>query len=570
MVHGRTVGFMLLLLALSACTTENVPPPQGSAALSLTEQLDFSRARLIERSLPDPTDEDVFLLPLGPTVVIEPGDTGLMALQVEDPKDRDIDATLMQFGQVEKHLRVPAMEVQGSDILENNFKVAKALCAGLCDVVFTVVVTEEVEFKDGKISKPSTRQVVVDCRKDGDPGVCGDQDKTGAKGGALLCGDVSKGELLLSGDVVMDAHFDAVRELGTALASVDMLVGDVVSSMAKTLALGLGSDAVEVASRLGARSDAATSAGLVLLLGDPGCALRLARVAHVLKVCDPEDAASLASMQCIGVCEPKTGSADCAKAPSGGCRGAVNDETCAGTCLGACEHKLEVAAACVGTCVGTCDAACPDDGSGGCAGPCSGLCTGTCSATSSAVCDGSCRGICTESSSALTECIAPLVGYCDSESGPAFVCPGDCFGTATLDRGSALCQVNALSLGRIFPRCDAPIVQLSFSYKEGLSAQAKDDFAALVAMLNGSFGTLYAMLARINMLIAANADLSASAVGPLSVRLNKALMLAPNDAGLLCAKNALPVLVQLSAQAAALQVLQADVMTVISTLTPMP
>src|SRR4029079_4797747 len=141
---------------------------ERSIASKLTEGFKFTPPeKLIHAPLPAPTDSNVKLFPLGATPVVHPGGGGLMALEVDDDKDRKIIATLMQFAGDDKHIKAPAPGDQRGDVVENEFSLSDALCSDMCDAIFTITVVQKVELEDGKVSAPTERQVVLDCRAKG-------------------------------------------------------------------------------------------------------------------------------------------------------------------------------------------------------------------------------------------------------------------------------------------------------------------------------------------------------------------------------------------------------------------
>jgi hypothetical protein len=290
------------------------------------------------------------------------------------------------------------------------------------------------------------------------------------------------------------------------------------------------------------RIDAATGAGLMLLLGQPGCAVRLEQVSLALRICDPDGVASLDALQCSGTCEPAKGkAAACMDQMTGGCRGLLVGAQCGGTCAGACEVALEVPAMCVGTCVGSCQGTCPDDGKGGCAGPCDGICTGKCRQISSvASCSGNCTGRCDAPSTGTPACDDPLRAYCSAPMGGMLSCPGDCFGSASVDKGSTACRASALGIARSFPRCEAPLVQLSFAFKPDTPVDQQASFAALVRDLNAPLAQLYDALGRISLLAAEDSELATAASGEVADALSSGLSADSKNPGLTCASQLLP------------------------------
>jgi len=558
------LGLGLLALSSACSESDDDPRSRPSIASQLMSGLSFPQSMVIDAAFPETTDPSAMLLPLGPTVVVTPAESGLMALRVQDPKERAVEATLIQFSDASLYVRVGAEEGEGSHIIENDFSAEDDLCAGLCDAVFTVTVTEAVEFADGAISQVSTRQIVVDCREHGDPSACGDSDPS-ADTEELLCGDVTTGETAWIGDPVLDAHLEAVRLSSEATRVASETLESVRDDMVDALAISSAIDAVPIASALQDAIEAHTEAGLSLLLAEQGCALTLGHVSHVLHGCDAA-APTAITLGCSGVCEPAGPADACAEAESSGCRGVVDEQPCQGRCTGACEVALDEPAECAGTCIGTCDGECPGD-SDDCQGPCMGLCTGTCHVLSADSCDGPCTGLCDAAADGVPDCDAPLTSYCAPASDDALACAGDCFGAGAVDVGGGPCSASALAIARALPRCEPPFVQLSFTFLPGGTAVAQNEFAGLVQAVNGPFAQLFGLLARIDLLLVSNAELLAAAEGEIADHF-ASIEGSAEIAGLACAEQRLPEAAEwLASQPAVLEQLRADAMLLVSTLT---
>jgi len=536
----RSLGLLgLLACPLLACT-DNDPTDmmeEESPAARIAAAISFRDAEIVQGELPAATDSRVTILPLEPTVVLQPGATTIMALEVNDPDQREVRATLMQLDDEDKHYRTP--QQGGGAALINQLDLEAELCEGRCDTAFVVVLHEAVELADGKISRSSTRQLIVDCRELGDADDCAEGEKDNNALDKLLCGDVTKGESVHSGDAIIDSQLDAVRLLSDAMGKRGQAVEMATQSIAEALDLPDGSEAGAVGTMLAARVGDQTEAGLMLRLGDLGCAIKLLRVSHALRTCDPIGGGELGSVECSGVCEPAAEDG-CQNASAQGCRGIVVDESCDGMCAGACEIELDSPAVCAGTCDGSCDGACLDDGSGGCAGPCAGLCTGTCRALNNGVCAGMCTGLCDAPSEDEPACDAPLHAYCTAETPAAVRCNGDCVGQAAVGSGEPLCQTNALAIGRITPRCEAPLIQLAFGFAQGLPAAQQSALAEAVDALNAPIASLITEGNRLDLLASATADLIAAAEGEVQDRLDSEFEDMPKDAGLICAEARLP------------------------------
>jgi hypothetical protein len=556
----------LFAYPLLACT-DNEPAEmmeRESAAARIAAAIRVRNSEIVQGELPAATDPRVTLIPLEPSVVLEPNATTIMALEVSDPDDRPVRATLMQLEDEKEHYRTP--HEGGGSAVQNQLDLEAELCEGRCDTAFVVLLLEAVELEDGNISRSSTRQLIIDCRELGDPDACEEGEKNNQLTDTLLCGDVTKGESVHSGDAIIDAQLDAVRLLSDALGKREQAVQMATQSIAEALALPDDSEAGAVGSMLAARVGDETEAGLMLRLGDRGCAIKLLRVGHALRACDPTGGGELGSVQCTGVCEPAA-EGGCEDASAQGCRGIVVDVDCEGVCAGACELELDSPAVCAGTCNGSCDGECLDDGDGGCAGPCSGLCTGTCRALNNGVCGGLCTGLCDAPSEDEPACNAPLRAYCTTDAAEVG-CNGDCFGQAGIDSGEPLCQTNALAIGRITPRCEPPLIQLAFGFAEGLEVAQQSALAEAVDELNAPIAALITEGNRLDLLAEATIDLLAAAEGEIQERLDSELADMPRDAGLICADARLPESTSwLEQQVTLIEDLRADVSALLAPLT---
>jgi hypothetical protein len=533
----RAFGLLATLagfaVVASACTDNK--PDNGDAedrSDRITAAIRFRGSEVVEGLLPDASDSRVSILPLEPTVLVGPGDSAIMSLDVDDPDGREVAAILMQLEGEDDHQRVPVEG--GGAAVQSQLDLEDELCTGRCDTAFVVLLKEAVELEDGTISRSNTRQLVIDCRERGDADACAPGEKDDDAAEELLCGDVTKGQTVLTGDSVIDAELDAVRQLSDAIGKRTQAVEMAKQKIASALDLPDDTSASNVATTLKTRIDMQTEMGLMLRLGDRGCAIRLLRVGHSLRSCDPEGGGELGELTCSGVCEP-TAEGSCDGASSQGCRGVLVDSSCDGVCAGACEVTLDSPATCEGTCNGSCDGECTDDGHGGCNGPCSGLCTGTCRALNNGTCGGKCTGLCDTTSDEEPACDAPLHPYCGVEDPDAIGCNGDCFGGADIDSGDALCQSTALAVGKIAPRCEPPLIQLAFGFAAELPPADQSALASSVDDLNAPLAALVTEGDRLDLLGTATMDLLDAAKGDVRDRIDTGLGDSPEDPGLVCA-----------------------------------
>jgi hypothetical protein len=543
--HTRlTVGRSAELFALCALAigcTDAEPTRQQSFGATLMDSLRFRAGEMIQGSLPRPTASGIALLARGPTVAILPSARELLPLEVHDPDQRQVVATLIQFEDATAYVRVPLDQAGRVTLIENEINATDDLCAGLCNAIFSVTLTEAVEFEDGRVSATTTRRVVIDCRGSGEASACDPDLDADAVAAEALCGDATAGEPVWTSDPELNAYFEAVRLLRLSRDAVGARLTAARSAMAAAFEVEGASSSAAVQDALSAEIAQQTHSGIEGLIGDRGCAARLEQAAHVLSRCDDGVPAPPPSWQCTGVCEPRDDASACAPATSAGCRGLLDGEGCGGSCTGACQFELAMPAACAGTCIGSCDADCPG-GAEDCNGPCSGSCTGACRVPSAGdACAGECTGLCDDGAlGGIPTCGAPLVPYCSTGDMSALACPGDCFGAPQLDAGSLVCRASALAAARAFPRCEPALVQLSFGFRPAVAPAAQARFAAAVDALNAPLVALFELRARLDLLATAAAELLASLDDELAPRLEERLAGEPGGFGLACAETELP------------------------------
>lgn len=182
--HGIWTAGLLLLV--SGCGDDDDAPPggrgqTGRAAEALARAMHFTGGELRDGAMGLATEDQVEAL-LPEDQVVRPGRAGIMPIDVDNPieDDKPARATLMQFGEVEQHVRVPnKSSVEGTGDLNFEFEIDADACKGLCAERIEVPVTIALELTGGDISKHSKTTIVIDCRKDGDPDACEDEPSGG-------------------------------------------------------------------------------------------------------------------------------------------------------------------------------------------------------------------------------------------------------------------------------------------------------------------------------------------------------------------------------------------------------
>jgi hypothetical protein len=501
------------LLALGCESTEE--PTPNAVASQLTEKVSFLAGLLVDDGLPAATDDAVSLVQLGPATLLTPGGSTLLAFDITDEEEgRSVAATLLQFEDEDSHLRGEVAEGGGSSnsVVSNDLIVEDDLCVGLCDGILSVNAQVAVELEGGAISEAIEIEIAIDCRGEGTTGPCPLESGSDGNAPSLVCNDVTEGGAALTSDPQLDAYFDALRTLALYSEQTE----DAARDSLDEIAAALGND--NIPDTLAARITESTEAGLLVLIGAPGCGIRAPRVQHTLRVCDGELSSEMASMLCSGMCEPGIDRNACLDAEATGCRGVTDDSACAGTCIGACQVELAEPRACLGTCIGMCEGTCGgEEGTVACDGPCTGTCDGECrEPISDEPCDGLCTGMCNEATQAseddpLPSCMEPLNAFCSSASEQTLTCRGDCFGAATVAAGAPICQASALAMGALSARCDSPVVQVYYAYNDTVDPDTAQAFTLLVDEVNDPITNLLVLRDRIDLLETAASELLASA-----------------------------------------------------------
>jgi len=198
---GKLVCFAALLVA-AGCSLDAGDPPErdeGEAVLqALSEAVNFEGGTVIEGALPDTTAPDVSIAPLSETVIMAPDADSIMAIEVDNPDEGSdpVASTLIRFANARSYIEVQAssrkrpVDAEGDGDagtgdagdtsvattvrIENPFTVAGDVCAGLCDKVFAVDVTEVSTLESGAVGESNTRTLALDCRTAGSASDCGE------------------------------------------------------------------------------------------------------------------------------------------------------------------------------------------------------------------------------------------------------------------------------------------------------------------------------------------------------------------------------------------------------------
>jgi hypothetical protein len=188
---GVRLGILVLVCSTAwACGDDDDAPLGGdeqharAAAEALARAMHFVGGELRDGAMELASEDRVEVL-LAAEQVMTPGRAGIMALGVDNPiaDDEPARATLMQFGEVDQHVRVPTDEsVDGEGDLNFEFELDDDVCEDLCAGLIEVPITIALELEGGDVSKHLKTQLTIDCREEGS-GSC-EGSSSGRDGGA--------------------------------------------------------------------------------------------------------------------------------------------------------------------------------------------------------------------------------------------------------------------------------------------------------------------------------------------------------------------------------------------------
>ena len=186
--HGIWAAGLLLLVG--GCGDDDDAPSAGRdqtarAAEALARAMSFTGGQLRDGAMGLATEDRVEVI-LPEDQVVRAGRVGIMPLVVDNPlaEDKPERAALMQFGEVEQHVRVPtSRSVAGESDLNFEFELDADACKGLCAERIEVPVRIALELSGGDISKHLKTTIAIDCREDGDPDACDDAPGSGRRDG---------------------------------------------------------------------------------------------------------------------------------------------------------------------------------------------------------------------------------------------------------------------------------------------------------------------------------------------------------------------------------------------------
>ncbi len=318
------------------------------------------------------------------------------------------------------------------------------------------------------------------------------------------CGEISKGDITISGNAELDGIFKAVGTLDTTTGKIKG------NFDARVRALAEGVFDIDVTGKSTADLVAEIKdeykfqiadkleGGLVVEYDPPQCSANASVAVEAQAQCEAKiDASCSVDIEC----EPGQLSFECSGKCEGSCEGTCEVPTCtvdvepgtfacSGECRGSC--AVEVDAVCEGKCEGQCDGECSGyienaQGEMECAGTCSGTCTGKCEANVEASCQGECRGECVLTGPDVdVNCEGDLKCEGKCEGSCSGGCEGEikapkCEGQAECDADvSAKCEAQASAQASASLECTPPSLNIDYNFKAELTAEARIELVAKI------------------------------------------------------------------------------------------
>lgn len=347
---------------------------------------------------------------------------------------------------------------------------------------------------------------------------------------------VLEGNASISGVAKVDAFFKSVVNFQ---AKADLTASRIDAELAKirtSLDLDANAGGAEIVAAIKAKYQLEGS--LAVRVQPARCAVSAEATVQAQARCEGEVTPPMASVECKGSCEVEaSGSVECEGELE--CTGTAPELKCEGSCQGSCE--LTVAAECAGTCHGECDGTCSSENSmGQCNGTCEGQCQGSCELTAGGECSGECRGQCTYKP-ATAECNG--TARCQAMGSASVECKGKCEGEFTPPQASVECEASAKAEASLEVECTPPSIDIGYQFSASADAQTKAEFQAFLVGFRARASAIVAELKRAEVVIAAGAEVAASAETAVSGAINVALEGETSlkaKIGLGCALGAIP------------------------------
>jgi hypothetical protein len=157
-------------------------PDTTQVSEALTEGVDFENGLLVKGSIPPVSAQTVMLAQDDDVLRLVPGETSLMALEVDNPEESEdpVESTLLQFEESDDHVEVTRDAPDGGAAdpsqIQISFDVADDICEGLCNLIYEISMNQAVKLESGDVSKTLARVFELDCTDDGDPKLCEEED----------------------------------------------------------------------------------------------------------------------------------------------------------------------------------------------------------------------------------------------------------------------------------------------------------------------------------------------------------------------------------------------------------
>lgn len=204
------VSVCVLALGLGGCVTDADVESDLSATVStaLLGNVGFEDGEVVDGEAKASTTGSVLIEPVFETVIVAPGTSNILAVEVENPDESSdpVASTQIEFQTNKGHVLVNAstkraisqrraggaadagtpdmadggvpMEAEGDgtlSLIENAFSVGQDVCDGLCNAFHSIEVHESSVLESGEVGVRSLRQLVLDCRDSGSADKCTDE-----------------------------------------------------------------------------------------------------------------------------------------------------------------------------------------------------------------------------------------------------------------------------------------------------------------------------------------------------------------------------------------------------------
>jgi len=221
------LGGLGLLAASCTLGASDLPEGDNAAAVPqlLSDHLDFAGGVLIDSAVPGATQSDVRIEPLEAVVIVQPGETSILALGIDSAvEDSDpVAATLIEFGAHGRHVSVTRASARSARV-DNQFSVDASVCSTLCRRTYPVATLQAFETESGAVGAHHRGTFTLDCT-DADVRECAGSQETsaGTERPTLDTGAGQGSGDCIAGSIVMCECPDA--SVGSAVCDADGTLG---------------------------------------------------------------------------------------------------------------------------------------------------------------------------------------------------------------------------------------------------------------------------------------------------------------------------------------------------------